>query len=563
MSNLTEQLARDFASATVTEETAGKTCIKTDYATWPALAKALRQGLGGKPMDYLVTIVGMDWGEKLGCVYEMMSADDKSAHIVEVTVEADGDREKPLMHSVADLWDIAVIYEREVYDFFGIIFLNNPDMRRLFLNIDWKGYPLRKDYDDNPDINPVSTESERQSDFTDVYTLDDKGELKCEQKRLFDESDFVVNIGPQHPATHGVLRFRTCVDGEDIKKIDVYMGYIHRGIEKLCENLTYPQTLHYMDRMDYFSAHNYHHGLCMTIEKAAGIEVPRRAQIIRVLMDELSRIASHCLFIGTYCMDLGATTMLFYSLRVREQVLDIMEKTCGARMTFNYEVIGGVMQELDPNFVEDTRALLEVLPRNIKEYNKIFTGNVIAKGRMEQIGVLSNADAKSWGITGPSGRASGWACDIRKWRPYSIYNELDFEEVLATEGDSMARFKVRMHEMEESAKIISQCLDKLADLEAKAAAGDEEAKAQNIICAKVPRVLKLPQGHWFELVEGCRGVFGIYIESDGNTKPYRLKIVPPCLNLASVVDHITRGNKIADLITIGGSLDYIVPDMDR
>ena len=326
------------------------------------------------------------------------------------------------------------------------------------------------------------------------------------------------------------------------------MGYIHRGIEKICEKLTYPQTLHFMDRLDYFSAHPYHHGLCMTIEEAAGIEISRRAQVIRVLMDELSRIASHCLFIGTYCMDLGATTMLFYTLRVREQILDIMEKTCGARMTFNYSCIGGVMQDLAPDFVADVKALLAVLPANIKEYNKIFTGNVIAKNRMEGVGVLSREDAINWSVSGPSGRASGWACDVRKTDPYSIYSELDFEEVVRTEGDAMARFKVRMDEMVQSARIIEQLIDNIPDGE---------------YCVKVPKVLKLPVGHWFRTVEGCRGTFGIYLESDGNTKPYRLKIAPPCLPAAAVVDHITRGSKIADLITIGGSLDYIVPDMDR
>ncbi|MDO4320589.1 MAG: NADH-quinone oxidoreductase subunit C, partial [Bacteroidales bacterium] len=325
-------------------------------------------------------------------------------------------------------------------------------------------------------------------------------------------------------------------------------GYIHRGVEKLCESLQWPQTLHFMDRLDYFSAHNYHHGLCIAIEKAAGIEISRRAQVIRVMMDELSRIASHCLFIGTYCMDLGATTMLFYTLRVREQILDIMEKTCGARMTFNYDCIGGVMQDIAPDFVDDVKALLAVLPKNIKEYNKIFTGNVIAKNRMEGVGVLSREDAISYGVTGPSGRASGWACDVRKTHPYSIYNELDFEEIVREEGDSMARFKVRMSEMEQSAKILEQLVDNIPDGE---------------YCVKVPKVLKLPKGAWFQLVEGCRGVFGVYIESDGTTKPYRLKIAPPCLPLAYVVDHITRGSKIADLITIGGSLDYIVPDMDR
>ena len=330
-------------------------------------------------------------------------------------------------------------------------------MRRLFLNLDWKGYPLRKDYDEDPSINPVSIENERRTDFTDVRTETADGKIEKHERRIFQPEDFVVNIGPQHPATHGVLRFRTAIDGETIKKIDIYLGYIHRGVEKICEKLTYPQTLHFMDRLDYFSAHPYHHCLCMLIEEAAGIEISRRARVIRVLMDELSRIASHCLFIGTYCMDLGATTMLFYTLRVREQILDIMEKTCGARMTFNYDCIGGVMQDLHPDFVKDVHALLDVLPANIKEYNKIFTGNVIARNRMENVGVLTREDAISRAVTGPNGRGSGWACDVRKCAPYSIYSELDFEEVVREEGDSMARFKVRMDEMVERAHHRTAC----------------------------------------------------------------------------------------------------------
>ncbi len=511
-------------------------------AKWHDLALALRDQLH---FDYLITIVGMDWVETLGCVYYLESTSDHTRIAVKVTTT---DREKPMLHSIADLWSIAGIYEREVYDFFGIIFIGNPDMRRLFLSIDWKGFPLRKDYDENPDVNPVPTDNERQSDFTDTYVELPDGTVEKREERVFQPDDFVVNIGPQHPATHGVLRFRTAVDGETIKKIDVYMGYIHRGIEKICEKLTYPQTLHFMDRMDYFSAHPYHHGLCMTIEEAAGIEISRRAQVIRVLMDELSRIASHCLFIGTFCMDLGATTMLFYTLRVREQILDIMDKTCGARMTFNYECIGGVMQDLAPDFVQDVKALLAVIPQNVKEYNKLFTGNVITKNRMEGVGVLSHEDAISWAVTGPSGRASGWACDQRKAAPYSIYSELDFEEVVRHEGDSMARFKVRMDEIVQSARIIEQLIDNIPEGE---------------YCVKVPKVLKLPVGHWFRTVEGCRGTFGVYLESDGTVNPYRIKLVPPSLNAAAVVDHITRGNKIADLITIGGSLDYIVPDMDR
>ncbi len=542
MANIQDKIAKLFPEATFEE---GEfLLINIPDEKLHDLCKTLRDD-AELSFDYLVTIVGMDWTDSLGCVYYLASTKYNSYVSVKVSTQ---NRENPTITSVSDLWRIAGVLEREVYDFYGIIFVGNPDMRRLFLNIDWKGFPLRKDYDTNPELNPVSIENERQSDDTYEYSLDAKGNLVKKVNKVFEEGDFVVNIGPQHPATHGVLRFRTAVDGETIKKIDVYMGYIHRGVEKLCENLTYPQTLHYMDRLDYFSAHNYHHGLCLCIEKAAGIEVSRRVQVIRVLMDELSRIASHCLFIGTYCMDLGATTMLFYTLRVREQILDIMEKTCGARMTFNYSCIGGVMQDLHEDFVKDVKELLAVLPANIKEYNKIFTGNIIAKNRMVGVGVLSREDAISYGVTGPSGRASGWACDIRKTNPYSIYSELDFEQVTAEEGDSMARFKCRLKEIEQSAHIIEQLIDNIPEGE---------------ICAKVPKVLKLPVGHWFQLVEGCRGVFGVYIESNGTTSPYRLKIAPPCLNLAAVVDHITSGSKIADLITIGGSLDYIVPDMDR
>lgn len=541
MATIQETIAKLFPEAAF--EDGDNLLVTVPDAKWHSLAKSLRDDHG---FDFLVTIVGMDWGESMGCVYYLESTANHTVISVKVTTT---DVENPMLHSISDLWHIAGIFEREVYDFFGIVFVGNPDMRRLFLSIDWKGFPLRKNYDADPAINPVSIENERQSDFTSTWTEGSDGKItRKDDVRVFDEGDFVVNIGPQHPATHGVLRFRTAVDGETIKKIDVYMGYIHRGIEKICEGLTYPQTLHFMDRMDYFSAHPYHHCLCMTIEKAAGIEVSRRVQVIRVLMDELSRIASHCLFIGTYCMDLGATTMLFYTLRVREQILDIMERTCGARMTFNYDTIGGVMADLDENFVRDVKALLEVLPKNIKEYNKIFTGNVIARNRMEGVGHISREDAISWAVTGPSGRGSGWACDVRKTHPYSIYGELDFEQVVRTEGDSMARYKVRMDEMEQSARIIAQLIDNIPEGE---------------IQAKVPKVLKLPVGRWFGMVEGCRGTFGVYLESDGGTSPYRLKLAPPCLPLAAAVPAMTEGAKIADLITIGGSLDYIVPDMDR
>lgn len=286
----------------------------------------------------------------------------------------------------------------------------------------------------------------------------------------------------------------------------------------------------------------------MCVEKAMGIEVPPRAKVIRVIMDELMRINSHLLAAGTFCMDLGATTMLFYALRERETILNILERTTGARMTFNYNVIGGVRQELDENFVTDVKALLEIMPKAIKEYNKIFTGNVIANNRMNGVGVLSEDDAVDYNITGPSGRATGWNYDVRRAHPYGAYPEVDFEVITRTEGDSMARFKARMSEMEQSCKIIAQLIDKIPEGE---------------ICAKVPKIIKLPEGHWFQEVETGKGAFGCYIESTGTTSPWRMKFNSPCFCLAGVIDHLTRGQKIADLITIGGTLDYIVPDIDR
>ncbi len=542
MANVQEKIAKLFPEATFEE---GEwLLVNIPDAKWHSLAKTLKEDpeLG---FDYLVAVVGMDWTDSLGCMYYLTS----TTHDTHVSVKvATTDRENPMLHSISDLWAVANLYEREVYDYYGIIFINHPDMRRLFLRNDWVGYPLRKDYNADPDVNPVRLDHEAVDDVTVSYVEDGDGKIEKKEVTIFKPEDFVVNIGPQHPATHGVLRFRTAVDGETIKKIDLYLGYIHRGIEKLCEGLGYPQTLHFTDRLDYLSAQQNRHCLCLCIEKALGIEVPRRAQVIRVMMDELMRISSHLLFMGTFCMDLGATTMLFYTLRERERILDIFEKTCGARMTFNYNCIGGVMDELDKDFVKDVKKLIEIMPAAIKEYDTIFTGNVIAHNRMVGVGHLSKEDAISYGTTGPVGRASGWACDVRKTTPYSIYSELDFEEVVLQEGDCMARFVERIEEIKQSLHILEQLVDNIPEGE---------------ICAKVPKVIKLPEGHWFQQVEASRGAFGVYIESRGANTPWRVKFNSPCMNLAGVVDHLTRGSKIADLITIGGTLDYVVPDIDR
>lgn len=510
-------------------------------AKWHTVAETLKKA----GYDWLACVVGEDWGDALGCTYYIKSTSDYSMVSVKVTTT---DRENPMLHSVYDVWEIARLEEREVYDFYGIKFINHPDMRRLYLRNDWVGFPLRKDYDENPEINPIRLYHEKTDDTTVTYVEDAEGNVTEKTATIFSPEEFVVNIGPQHPATHGVLRFRTSLDGEEVKKIDLYCGYIHRGVEKLCEKLTYPQTIHFYDRMDYFSALPNEHCVCACIEKALGIEVPRRAQVIRVMVDELSRIASHLLFFGTYCMDLGATTALFYGMRERETILDILEATTGARMSFNYNSIGGVRADLYPTFQEKVKEFLAIMPERLKEYHQLVTGNIIFQNRLKGVGVLSKEDAVDYGVAGPSGRASGWACDLRKTNPYSIYSELDFEQVVLDGCDSFDRYLVRLKEIEQSCKILEQLVDNIPE-------GD--------YCAKVPKIIKLPEGHWYQEVEACRGIFGVYIDSKGEKSPYRMKVNGTCLRLAGVVDHLTRGEKIADLITIGGSLDYVVPEIDR
>jgi NADH-quinone oxidoreductase subunit C/D len=514
-------------------------------AQWHDLANALKTQLH---YDVLSAVVGMDWTDALGCVYYLTNTTTHELLHVKVTT---ADRENPRLHTVCDVWPVANFQEREVYDFYGIVFIGHPDMRRMFLRNDWVGYPLRKDY--NPDSNPLRLEDETNEDYTCRWVEDENGKVKKIDGKVFEDDEYVVNVGPQHPSTHGVMRYRASIDGETVKKIDVVSGYIHRGIEKMCEDLTYPQMLLYTERMDYMAAHINRHCMCLCVEKALGLEVPRRAELIRLMMDELMRLSSHLLSYGCLTMDQGATTAFFYGFRERELIYDIFDRTCGARMSMSYSTIGGVVADVHEDFVKDVRNACDVIEKALKEYHKLFTGNVIAVNRMKGVGILSKEDAVAYDITGPSGRASGWHCDVRKTNPYSLYNEFDFDEITYENGDSMDRYMVRMKEMEECIKILRQACDKL----------EAEGLQGEYIAPKVPKMMKLPAGHWYQQVEASRGAFGVYIESDGNTKPVRVHFQSPCFNLIGVVDLTCKGNLIADLITITASLDFVIPDIDR
>lgn len=494
--------------------------------------------------DFLRCLTGMDWGEDgLGAVYHLENTLTQENVVLKTKTTELSD---PILLSVCDIWKGAEFYEREIFDYFGISFLGHPDMRRLFLREDWVGHPLRKDYDFS--LNPLRMTNEVTADMTQNIEVLKDGSVIKKREVLFDEDEYVINIGPQHPATHGVLRFRVSLEGETIKKLDVHCGYIHRGIEKMCESLTYPQTLALSDRLDYLAAHHNRHALCMCIEKAMGIEVSERVQYIRTIMDELQRIDSHLLFYSCACMDLGALTAFFYGFRDREKILDIFEATTGGRLIQNYYTIGGLQADIAPDFVQKVKEFITYMRPTLKEYHDVFTGNVIMQGRTKGVGVLSKEDAVSFGATGGTGRASGWACDVRKRHPYAVYDKVQFDEILYTEGDCFSRYMVRMKEIEQSLNIIEQLIDNIPDGE---------------IQVKMKPIIKVPEGSYYAAVEGSRGEFGVYLESRGDKFPYRLKFRSTGLPLVAAMDTLCRDAKIADLIAIGATVDYVVPDIDR
>lgn len=372
--------------------------------------------------------------------------------------------------------------------------------------------------------------------------------IKDTQHEGPDTGELVINVGPQHPATHGVLHLVITLQGETIKKVEPHLGYIHRSIEKMCESLTYRQFIYVTSRMDYLSSHINNHACALTVEKGLQVEVPERAKVIRVILDELTRIASHELWWGAQCMDLGAFTPYFHAFRERESINDIMEETCGARLTMNYIVPGGLMQDVHPNFQQRVKRFITQWREKAKEIDELVTGNIIFQNRMKGVGYLSPEDAISYGCTGPTARGSGVACDIRKLYPYEVYDKLSFDEILETDGDSLARYKVRIREMEQSIRIIEQLIDNIPE-------GDFQAKTKN--------VLKLPKGEFYTRVETARGELGVYIVSEGGTTPYRIKFRSPGFSNLSALDHMARGSKLGDLVAMMGTLDLVIPDIDR
>ncbi|GIU77050.1 MAG: NADH-quinone oxidoreductase subunit D [Bryobacteraceae bacterium] len=365
---------------------------------------------------------------------------------------------------------------------------------------------------------------------------------------FLDSTELVLNMGPQHPSTHGVLRVILKLDGERVLSTECVIGYLHRGVEKIAENRTWQMFAPYVDRMDYVAAVSNGLGYCLAVEKLLGVEAPPRAQAVRVILTELNRIASHLLWLGTHALDIGAITPLFYCMRERELILNIYEKYCGARLTTHAFRIGGLQYETYEGFEKECLEFCDLFEKKIDEYEELLTGNRIWQQRLTGVGILTAEDCKEYGVTGPMLRAAGVKWDLRKAQPYSGYEKYDFEIPVRQNGDTYDRYIVRMQEMRQSVRIVRQAV-------AGIPAGP--------IMAKVGKVIKPPVGEAYVSIEAPKGELGYYVVSDGSTQPYRVRIRPPSFVNLQALDKMCRGALVADVVAIIGTTDIVLGEVDR
>jgi NADH-quinone oxidoreductase subunit D len=368
-------------------------------------------------------------------------------------------------------------------------------------------------------------------------------------ERNLEEHSLYLNMGPQHPSTHGVLRVILKMDGEYIDEAEPVLGYIHRMHEKMGENRTYAQYLPNMGRVDYLSALSYNQCYVGAVERLTGIAPPPRAEYIRVITTELNRLSSHLLWFGAYVLDLGGFTPFLYSFDDREQILDLLESITGSRLTYCYFRFGGVSKDITDDFIAGTRAFIKRLRMRLPMYETLVTKNVIFINRVKEVGIITPEAARRYGVTGPALRGSGIKYDVRKNEPYSIYPEVDFDIPVQDGCDALSRYIVRMLEMEQSMRIIEQALDKLPE--------------GPVMAPKVPKKVKPPKGDCYFAVETARGDFGIYIVSDGTETAYRIKLRTPGFSNLSIFAEISRGTLLQDAISTMGSLDLVIPEIDR
>jgi NADH-quinone oxidoreductase subunit C/D len=523
-----------------------------------------------------VDLLDLGLSPRFEAVYQLYSLKHRRRLRLKAPLAGD----QPTIDSVSSIWPAADWHEREVYDLFGIQFKGHPEMRRIMLPHDWVGHPLRKDY-------PIGGEPVQFTVNPDDPALAHLGEQVLEAPTK--ESDvppwfsgrddtMIINMGPQHPATHGVLRVVVELDGERIVNAAADIGHLHSGFEKTAEHRTYQQFATYPSRMDYVAGMSNDLSYILAVEKLLEADVPPRASVIRVILLELQRLAAHLIWIGTQTLDLAGTihTLLQYTFREREMILDIFEMVCGARITTSYFATGGLRKDVPPAFSRVVGEFAGLFDKRLDEYEAMLTKNPIYRSRLEGIAVINAEQALGLGCTGPVLRGSGVGYDVRKYAPYCGYDEYDFEVPVQPYGDAYSRYKVRVAEMRQSAHIIRQGLDKLEKL------GPGPIRDPNRKISLPPREeletsmeavihhfklvtegFKPPPGEVYSSVENPKGELGFYLISDGGPHPYRLKIRGPSFSNISAVRVMGPGSMFSDMVSMIGSIDITMGEVDR
>ncbi len=510
--------------------------------------------------DFLMCVSGLHYPErdrKFEICYELFSS--KIIRRLRLKVFLNEEEQVPTAQFI---YPTADWFEREIYDMFGLKFKNHPNMKRILTHHQFEGHPLRKDY--------PADQGQHLSEPLE-FCMDnepDGSPLKEEGKELIP-----LNIGPSHPATHGTLRIMALMDGEKIHRANVEIGYLHRCFEKMAETHPYNQVIPYTDRLNYCSSPMNNVGYCKAVEDLLGVEIPQKAQAMRVILCELSRIIDHIVCIGAAAFDLGALTGFFHAFTYREKVYTLFEKLCGARLTVSMTRIGGMANEPPSGWFEDILQFCKEMKKGIEEIDILLTNNRIWMDRNQKVGSMDTEQAISWGYTGPCLRSTGLNLDLRKVEPYYAYETLDFEVPVGTTGDAYDRYLVRVEEMRQSVRIIEQVCKNVPP-------GDYTIRDKDIVLPEKKDVygnieglmnhfmlvihgLRPPKGEIYSATEAANGELGFYLVSDGGPKPYRLKVRPPCFAIYQSFPHCIRGGLTADAIALLGSMNIIAGELDR
>lgn len=523
--------------------------IRVKPARLVEVCRFLRDDAGTR-MHYLRLVTGIDRlpaGETPGrieVVYHLWSYEKRHGIVLRVHL----DRDNPVVDTVSVVWPVANWGEREAFDLLGVTFAGHPNLTRIMMPVDWVGHPLRKDYKRPDQYHGFPTTRGAVIEAGPVAVQEALHEAKAEPVSGYMQ----LNMGPHHPATHGVINFLLETDGEVMRRAIPDVGYLHRGIEKISEQVGYLGTMPYTDRVDYLGAMFTNHGWALAVEKLCNIEVTPRGDYCRVIASELNRIASHQIATGALAMDLGAFTPFLHWIREREKINDIMERICGARLTYNYMRFGGVSRDIDQVTIDEIRRWLDHYEPMMLEFDRLISGNEIFIRRLANVAVITPEDAIAYGLVGPNLRASGVSWDVRRDEPYSVYNQFDWDVVTGRGvngvlGDAFDRYDCRLREIRESVKILRQACEKIPPGEVKPKTARTKPAANEI----------------YTRVEGPRGECGFFVVSDGTDKPYRSRFRTGSFTAMTIIEHLSPGLMIADLVALIGSLDVLAPEIDR